>query len=1630
MGNVYALLVGIDQYDERLNVPPLKGCVNDIQRIQGYLKSRISPEVEVHIRALTNEQATRQGVIEGFRQHLSQAQEADTALFYYAGYGARCILPQQALETRIAPLTETLVCYDSRINAAPEKPDNNQAAEKQAPEQTHWDLSAPELTHLLSEVSHTQAHVVAILDARQTAPDLRSRPLSSLISSQPYTANQSRTGRYVLLKASNLTEQAQEYFSSLQPMGTQPSGAFSYFLYKSLAAANSQPTYQDLFQQTNALVRSSMPTQSPQLIATHPEDLSLPFLGEAGTTSPHTFIVRHDATKGWIVNGGAVHGLPASAGNETTKLALFPQAATPQQMAHMGNAIATAHIERAHPRFSAVKSAQLTNKNKEETFKALITDLAIPTFHVHIEGDAAAVSALQKAIATAGPNDEPSLYVQPTDLPEQASFHVLAQDGSYTLTTQAISATTLDASELEVASANRAPLIQAALNQAALNQAAMSRAILSKARPLVAPILGGYDAVSAARMSAALEHIARWKTIVELASPALPSIQDAVKIKLYSGDEAEKEDATQFTADQIRLMYQDGPPHKPQAQTPPRFRIKLHNTSHRPLYCGLFYLTERFKAAAIKPNEVNHIVQLAPGEEMWFADGRPLYGTVPDELWQQGITECQDMIKLVACTQPFDPTLMNLGPLGSPIGASTPTVNIEDETVAHCFNQLMQRIIHREIPAQTTDQTSVQTNLATAHWTTCQFAFTSVRPSLPVPLTSYAPASIGADAASAPNVIVHAHPQFTAIARLTTQAQAARTFGLAAVTSLLQTDPFCFSVSRNSASGLSVLHLTQLTNVETVTAQQPLRIATDIVLEKDEYILPVAYDGETYLPLGYGKTNQGKTQIFIERLPDPFQPAQSRKKGICITFQKVKATHLAARLSQRYGQPVAYPLLSAAHTEPFGEVRYTHNAEAIAFKVEQAQKIALYLPGPFNDTEADLPYLNQALIAANAAVEAAAETPYDLLLTFDYDALETAFEQNAECLAQCLANVGLSANHTKQLHVIAHSTSGLIARWFIEQAGGNAVIDHLLMLGTPNGGISPDQLQTGATAAIALSLNGLSHLPTPINTIGNLFRCIRDTQQNLTIEQAQPQSDCLQTLLSAVDPGTPYTILTGQLSSYEVFESRSARPEQVILCKLTDRDSTTFQSQIVEARANDLIVSVSSMRALPGTWDTPAKKRPIICHHLDYLTHPEGIFALSQALIQAGKQVPKAIPEPAPELAPELPPEQAVPEPEPELAPELAPELTLELPPESAPEQAIPEPAPELAIPELAPEPAITELAPEPAVPELAPEPVIAELAPEPAIPKLAPEPAIAELAPEPAIPELAPEPAVPELAPELVSESAPEPAPQPIHTKVAKPLAIVNKAAIASTSAGIAIANRAMSLFRQQPLSHTSDSEASSSMNEPPQPPESTPPEPTLSEPTPPEPTPPESSALESQAPESSPQPEPEAPALDTPEPPQPEPEVLEPQALEPQASETQVSESQISEPQSLEPQLTDPQLTEQKPSGNEDLAIDALETLRQPDQTPSGQASSIQSPAVSLEDNEPAAVYAPNYAPSPESKSSPLSWIWMLLIAVLAGLVTLGWIQYFNSPATPSEQETNELEPKSPELEIPRIPTGDEPT
>ncbi|MEO1792815.1 MAG: caspase, partial [Cyanobacteria bacterium J06629_19] len=796
-----------------------------------------------------------------------------------------------------------------------------------------------------------------------------------------------------------------------------------------------------------------------------------------------------------------------------------------------------------------------------KTYKAVVISSPLPPLQVFLEGEEASVEALKHAIATTGSNGQPSLYVQSVDQLAGADLKIIATEQRYQITSVT----------------DDRPLVTATSGESRISKTVQN-----------------------------LEHIARWRAISDLTSPPSSQIQGDIGLKIYTGTEPSHEAATEITDPCVRLSYTYSDRHHTWHQ--PLFRIKLSNNSSKTLYCALLYLNQQYKVDVIKPDGVNSLMRLLPGQELWFANGAALNGEVTDALWEQGITETQDLLKLIACTEEFDPSLMTLKALGQPMA----TIGSRDLGNTKGLNRLMARITAREIEQQITrDIGLAQPPQLYIDWTTTQAAFTFVRPQLFTPVNSTRPITINDTLTAAP------HDQLSANIHLTTVTQSTRDLGSHILPSLLQatTETFQFSQSRASDPGLSTLELSNVQNPDTVTTENPLRLATDIPLAAHEYILPIAYDGEFYLPLGYGKTEAGKTQIVIERLTEPISEGNRSVTGsIRIFFQKVVSKKLGERLSQKVGLHFDYPLLSSAtlsypsSAKKKTGITYVQDVDQVKAEVTKAQNIVLYIHGIFGDTESMLPSLDTAVATLGDKATPIGKI-YDLVLAFDYENLNTSIDQNARLLKSRLEAIGLGEGHGKTLHIIAHSMGGLVSRWFIEQEGGNKIVDHLIMLGTPNNGSPWPQVQAGITTAVSFAINGLSLVAAPLKILEGLLSRIETV--DVSLDQMQPGSDFLAEIASAPDPNVPYTLVVGNTSL--IPKNEAAGLKQRLVQRLWKTAELPFFNQ-----PNDIAVSVDSIVAIPAGRSPEPKHIPTACNHLEYFINPHGLASLTAAVIGTG----------------------------------------------------------------------------------------------------------------------------------------------------------------------------------------------------------------------------------------------------------------------------------------------------------------------------------------------------------------------------------------------------------------------------
>jgi hypothetical protein len=83
---------------------------------------------------------------------------------------------------------------------------------------------------------------------------------------------------------------------------------------------------------------------------------------------------------------------------------------------------------------------------------------------------------------------------------------------------------------------------------------------------------------------------------------------------------------------------------------PPTLRIRLSNNSTYVLFCNVLVLNDRFGVSAPFFNTRNGL-RLEPGS---IVEGEYVNTSVPNELWEEGVTESQEIFKLIISNEDFD----------------------------------------------------------------------------------------------------------------------------------------------------------------------------------------------------------------------------------------------------------------------------------------------------------------------------------------------------------------------------------------------------------------------------------------------------------------------------------------------------------------------------------------------------------------------------------------------------------------------------------------------------------------------------------------------------------------------------------------------------------------------------------------------------------------------------------------------------------------------------------------------------------------------------------------------------------------------------------------------------------------
>ncbi len=386
----------------------------------------------------------------------------------------------------------------------------------------------------------------------------------------------------------------------------------------------------------------------------------------------------------------------------------------------------------------------------------------------------------------------------------------------------------------------------------------------------------------------------------------------------------------------------------------------------------------------------------------------------------------------------------------------------------------------------------------------------------------------------------------------------------------------------------NILEITDIQN-EAALAENPLQIEINLSLQKEEHLLPIAFDGEHFILVGDTfKDDRGHTHLSIDHLPEIPDQRRSLGKALKLYFFKTYLGHESVN--------------QLRWVEYKADGTLERRSEGVAEKVAAAQKILLLIHGIIGDTEVIASGVGNTLLQDGKSIAA----HFDVVLTFDYENLSTPISETAADLKKQLAAAGLGAEDGKQVTILAHSMGGLVSRWFIEQEGGREMVDHLVMAGTPNNG-SPfgkvDSARKLFNMMTMVAINGL----TAFAPFGAVVLSLLNRSKKITptLEQMNPGSDFIQKLNQTANGEIPYTILAGSIEQYQEASDQ-------FFAKLLDKvgKSSLFEA-LFGTDSHDIAVRVDSIFGVPAARQPQPVKRPVACHHLNYFVSEAGMQALA-----------------------------------------------------------------------------------------------------------------------------------------------------------------------------------------------------------------------------------------------------------------------------------------------------------------------------------------------------------------------------------------------------------------------------------
>jgi len=307
--NKWALLIGINKYQNLSLQFQLKGCINDIDMMAGILEENFGFQ-KGNIMRLQDEAATRDRILAAFKRLSSRIMDNDIVVVHYCGHGSQ-MRDREGDEPD--GWDETIVPYDSGRSPYPNR-----------------DITDDEIYMWLLELTGKTTNVTLIFDCchsgtiardafgtksrwvepdRRSIPELPPSPIAAGIT-KGFKWDSGPSGwlplssKYVLIAGCRDDESSYEH-NITQDGFVFSHGAFTYFLGSELVNARTGTTYRDVFERASAQVTAFHPRQHPQMEGARDREL---FGSSDIKPIPFVSVIQRSGDK-VTLGAGAAHGM-------------------------------------------------------------------------------------------------------------------------------------------------------------------------------------------------------------------------------------------------------------------------------------------------------------------------------------------------------------------------------------------------------------------------------------------------------------------------------------------------------------------------------------------------------------------------------------------------------------------------------------------------------------------------------------------------------------------------------------------------------------------------------------------------------------------------------------------------------------------------------------------------------------------------------------------------------------------------------------------------------------------------------------------------------------------------------------------------------------------------------------------------------------------------------------------------------------------------------------------------------------------------------------------------------------------------------------------------------------------------